>query len=280
MDRISLGGEVKYYPAVMDDISIAAATALQPKRMLMSYHYFKSKCELVKDYVNRGCDIFLDSGAFSAMTLGKDINIGEYCEFITLTGVRKYAVLDVIGDAQGTYENFLFMRSEYDLSPIPVFHMGGTEDELKRLLAYGHVALGGLVKSSNIDNHVKKCWEIILKSPSPPKVHGFGLTNIGMMKKYPWHSVDSSSYTGCRRFGRQLVLKSGFTFKTLKEEEFITFLEEKYMYEAKNLWEDNRKRRYLEDFFAINDMKIFADYLTSVNKWKDFRHLTQQEELF
>jgi len=271
---------MRYYPAVMDDISIAAATALEPKRMLMSYHYFKSKEKLVKDHISKGHDIFLDSGAFSAMTLGKDIDIDEYCNFIISAGIKKYAVLDVIGDAQGTYENFLFMRSEYDLSPIPVFHMGGTAGELERLLEYKYVALGGLVKSPNIDNHLKKCWEIILKKSAPPKIHGFGLTNIEMMKKYPWYSVDSSSYTGCRRFGRQLVLENNFTFKTLREEEFITFLEEKYMYESKNLWEDNNKRRYLEDFFAISDMKIFADHLTSINKWKDFKYLTHQEELF
>ena len=271
---------MKYYPAVIDNGSLAAATALGPRRILMSYHYFKSKQKLIQDEVQKGTDIFLDSGAFSAMNLGKAIDIDAYCNFIILTGVRRYAVLDVIGDAQETYKNFLFMKSKYNLSPIPVFHMGGTEEELIRLLECNYIALGGLVKSANIDNHLKKCWEIILKRPNPPKVHGFGLTNIEMMKKYPWASVDSSSFQGCRRFGRQLVLKDNFTFKTIKEQEFITFLEEKYMYDSKELWENNKKRRYLEDFFAVNDMKVFVNYLTFVNKSKDFGYLTQQEQLF
>lgn len=264
----------------MDDISIEASIALEPKRMLMSYHYFKNKKEMIVGKLKDGCDIFLDSGAFSAMTLGKEINIDEYCKFILETKIQTYSVLDVIGDAQGTYQNLLFMQSEYGLSPIPVFHMGGREEELKRLLKYDYIALGGLVKAANIKPHVKKCWEIILRSDKNIKIHGFGLTNINMMKSYPWYSVDSSSYTGCRRFGRQLILGHDYIFKTWDEERFLEFLEKKYMYNQEELWENHRKRRYLQDFFAINDMKTFTDHLTSINKLKNFDYLIQQEELF
>ena len=69
---------MKYYPAVIDNGSIAAATALGPRRILMSYHYFKSKQKLIQGEVQKGTDIFLDSGAFSAMNLSTHIVILLY----------------------------------------------------------------------------------------------------------------------------------------------------------------------------------------------------------
>jgi hypothetical protein len=271
---------MKYYAACVDDTGINAACLLPPKQILLSYHYYKKKPEKIKDLLNQQYDIFLDSGAFSAMNAGKQIDIDAYCNYIKETGVTYYATLDVIGNAKATLENHKYMINEYGLNPIVAFHMGSKIEELEPLMEYNYIALGGLVFSSGIMNHCDEVWHYILTNKPDLKVHGFGLTNIELMKRYPWYSVDSSSFQGCRRFGRQNILWNGFDFKTLTEDDFLNLLEDGFKYDKKELKEDNKKRIYLEDLFAVNSIKQYASHLHELNKYRDFKHLTQQTKLF
>ena len=271
---------MKYYPACNDNISIEVAIAQAPKTALLSYHYFKNKKSLIVDLLKDRVDIFVDSGAFSAYSLGKEVDIDQYCEFIHEVGVKFYAVLDVIGDAEGTYKNLKYMQEVHGLNPLPVFHMGSKEDDLLRLLDYNYIALGGLVMSPNIKNHCNRCWEIILKHSSPPKVHAFGVTNIEIMAAYPWASVDSSSYTGCRRFGRQSMMNYSYKFNQISEDEFLDYLEDIYKYDKEELLKNHYKRRYLEDLWAVSAMKTYTGFLGEINKIKNFSHLTNQLSIF
>ena len=56
--------------------------------LLISYHYFRSwsdedKAKILSGSVNaRGFSLMLDSGAFSAKTLGVEINLDEYMAFL------------------------------------------------------------------------------------------------------------------------------------------------------------------------------------------------------
>lgn len=271
---------MKYYPACVDQTGIDAVIAQKPKTVLLSYHYYKNKKELIINLISEGVDVFLDSGAFSAFNLNKTINIDNYCDFIKKTGVKHYAVLDVIGDAEATFKNVKYMEKIHQLNPLPVFHMGGTIQELERLLDYNYIALGGLVSSPNILNHCNKCWEIIYKKKEHLKVHGFGLTNIKMLKRYPWYSVDSSSFQSGRRFGRQQVMDNNYEFTTISEDKFLDFLEKVYQYDKNELLNDNKKRRYLTDFMSVSTMKLFISHLSNINKIKNFNYLSDQLNIF
>ena len=271
---------MKYFAACVDDTGIKAASAIPPKRVLLSYHYYSKKGELIKGLLKDGFEVFLDSGAFSAMNSGKTIDIDAYCKFILDTGVIYYASLDVIGNAQETMKNYEYMKKEYGLKPIPTFHMGSKIEDLYPLLTENYIALGGLVFSSGIQNHCDLVWETILKEMPDLKVHGFGLTNINLMSRYPWHSVDSSSFQGCRRFGRQSILWDGFNFKTFQEEEFLNYLEEYYGYDIAHLKDHNKERIYLYDLYAVNSIKLYAQHLGEINKIKKFNYLTNQIKLF
>ncbi|HVW99766.1 MAG TPA: hypothetical protein VHA52_04960, partial [Candidatus Babeliaceae bacterium] len=216
---------MKYYAAVVNEDEIRAACYQPPFQILASYHYFKGKPDLIKMCVEKNYDIIIDSGAFSAANSGKDINIDDYCKFIIDTGVSIYAGLDVIGDAKSTRENTEYMSKQYGLKPIPTFHMGSNIHDLDALLDYPYIALGGLVMGKGIENHCDKVWAYILKNAPKIRVHGFGLTNTELMARYPWYSVDSSSFKGCKRFGRQAILWNGFDWKTIEEEDYLKYLQ-------------------------------------------------------
>lgn len=119
-----------------------------------------------------------------------------------------YANLDVINNAEATYANQKWME-EQGLHPLPVWHFGTDESYLVRYLeeGYKYLAIGGL-----IPNHVRtlipaldRIWRRILtdKQGMPKiKVHGFALTSAPLVRRYPWFSVDSSSWTKAAAYGK------------------------------------------------------------------------------
>jgi len=146
-----------------------------------------------KDNRNR----FLDSGGFSAFTQGKQINIDEYISFIQQTKELWTVVagLDVIGDADASRTNLEYMESK-GINPLPTFHFNSPEKELRRLIKkYDYIALGGLVpiarQRSTMVGWLDYCFSII---KTETKIHGFGVNSLHIMKRYPFYSVDASSW--------------------------------------------------------------------------------------
>lgn len=145
--------------------------------------------------------IFLDSGAFSASTQGITIDVQEYIGFIKKyeNKLEVYANLDVIGDAEKSWQNQEKMEKA-GLSPLPVYHV---EDDLKYLykcLDYPYFCLGGMARGYTTGERTKfldMCFKIIcdtLDNLPRSKLHGFGMTSFDLMLRYPWYSVDSTSW--------------------------------------------------------------------------------------
>jgi hypothetical protein len=153
-------------------------------------------------------DFFLDSGAFSAFTKGVKIDIIEYCNFIKehLDIITHYAVLDVIGSAEETLKNQKIMEAE-GLSPVPCFHYGEDYSYLSYYIDnYDYIALGGMVPVHTNDlipwlDTVFSKYICDGKGFPKCKTHGFGLTTTNLMVRYPWYSVDSTSWVLTGAFG-------------------------------------------------------------------------------
>jgi len=154
-------------------------------------------------------ELFLDSGAFSAWSQGEKININDYISFIKEHEdiISVYANLDVIGNAEATWKNQRRMEKT-GLTPLPVFHYGEDEKWLQKYMGTGHkyIGLGGMVPISTRD---LKYWldqifsKYLVNENGMPKIkiHGFGLTSLVLMLRYPWYSVDSTSWVITGRLG-------------------------------------------------------------------------------
>lgn len=154
-------------------------------------------------------ELFLDSGAFSAFTQHKVIDIQEYIKFIKEheSLLEVYANLDVIGDAEATWKNQMIMEKA-GLHPLPVYHYGEDEKWLKRILdkGYDYISLGGMVPISTGDlihwlDYIFKTYICDEEGMPKVKVHGFGLTSLRLMLRYCWFSVDSTSWVVTGRMG-------------------------------------------------------------------------------
>lgn len=157
-------------------------------------------------------DIFLDSGAFSAFTKGVEIDIYKYIDFIkaNMDRIHIYANLDVIGtdkkSAKLTYKNQGIME-EAGLNPIPVFHLHEPFKYLKLYVEkYDYIALGiaGRTQHKILIPWMDQCFtDYICDAKKFPKVkvHGFAVTSLKLMLRYPWYSVDSISWVMTSRMG-------------------------------------------------------------------------------
>lgn len=186
---------------------------------LWTYYYLKLNKGIMKK--PKHINLFLDSGAFSAFTKNGIVDIQEYIAFIKKHQkyIDVYANLDVIGEdgknpnrvtAQKTLENQQIME-EAGLSPLPVYHFGEPTEYLDFYIEnYGYLALGGLVGSTNeqLVKWLDSCFSYHICRPDglpKVKVHAFGVTSLAIMLRYPWYSIDSTTWVVMGRNGKILV---------------------------------------------------------------------------
>jgi hypothetical protein len=181
------------------------------ENFLESYHYIHQP-RIVKKIREEGKRVFLDSGAFSALTKGVQIDIQKYCDYChENSDIIEYAsVLDAIGDPKQTWRNQSTMESR-GVSALPCYHYGEPTDVLDWYVErYPYVTIGGMVPISTKQLII---WldrifeEHLCESDGTPrvKVHGFGLTSLDLMFRYPWYSVDSSTWVQWSAFGMILI---------------------------------------------------------------------------
>lgn len=177
---------------------------------------FLEKKKLLKYFKKKRKKIFLDSGAFSAYTRGKEVNLDEYIEFIKeyKNKIGTYVNLDVIGSPEGTWKNQRYMEKK-GLMPLPVWHPPFEDlDILQKYVdaGYDYIGFGGLAKNEVPERitigRLDKAFRITQEKGI--RIHGFGMTSQELMKKYPWFSVDSTTWTIASAMGTIIMDKKTF----------------------------------------------------------------------
>lgn len=152
--------------------------------------------------------VLLDSSAFSVSTGRAKIDVKEYGEYLLKNKdlYNIYANLDVIGDAEETQKNQDYLES-LGLNPLPTFHFGSDYKVFEELIEkYDYIGLGGLVplvrRKDVLFAHLDKCFSIIMKKKPKLKTHGWGMTGQDVVMRYPFYSVDSTTWLVGGKFNR------------------------------------------------------------------------------
>lgn len=197
---------MKIYLAGHD--SSKSMTKLTLRRRLHSYYH--SSIRDMKADAGHGVEVALDSGAFTAWSKGSPIKLDSYITFLHEFGYlfSWYANLDVIGDAQATWDNQKAMEAQ-GLSPVPCFHYGEDFKWLYRYMDdYEYIALGGMVgkgiRPTRRWLHRVFC-ATIRKGIPIRKFHAYGATSLDTIRLFPWYSVDSSTWLLITGWGNILV---------------------------------------------------------------------------
>jgi hypothetical protein len=203
--------------------------AARKKRVVNTEEIDASKVGCVKSH-------FLDSGSFTLWTEAKEYAkehktdewafydtpafyeyMDGYAAFVKKhqEAIDYYANVDAIPNPELTWRNQQYLENTHGLVPVPVVHYRTEMKWLERYVDAGHgfIALGGLVGSTDQAEcraWLDRCFQIICdtKDRLPRvKVHGFGVTVHELLLRYPWYSVDSTSWTQVGAYGGILVPK-------------------------------------------------------------------------
>lgn len=171
--------------------------------------------------------LILDSGAFSAWSKGAEVDIDAYADFALKyePDIDLIVNLDVIpgkpgqmgtalslddieASARKGYENYRYMlrRGVPKDKLIHVFHQGESFKWLQRMVQ--DIPYIGISPANDRTTEQKvmwldECMKYACDDKGMPlvKFHGFAVTSLRIMMRYPWYSVDSTSWVMTGRMG-------------------------------------------------------------------------------
>ena len=174
-------------------------------------------------------NLILDSGAFSAWTKKTEINLDNYCNWCleNIDYIDYVVNLDVI---PGSFGEKNLPQSEIDRSAkkgwgnyeymlskgipkeklIHIFHQGEDYKWLEKMVAamdyIGLSPANDRTTNQKID-WLDSCMKYVTDDKGHPivKFHGFAVTSLKLMMRYPWYSVDSTSWVMTSRMGSVYV---------------------------------------------------------------------------
>lgn len=129
-----------------------------------------------------------------------------------------YSNLDVINNTKLTLRNQKRMEAK-GLEPIPVYHLGSSEDAIEGYMAeHDYLAIGGLVPNRTKDlipalDRLFKKWFLDKDGFPKIKLHGFACTAPVLITRYPWYSVDSATCRKLAMYGKIYTLEHGGKWK-------------------------------------------------------------------
>lgn len=240
--------------------------------------------------------IFLDSGAHSIYELKvKKANKGfgyyesdEFWEYVDnyVSFIKKnkgiidvYVSVDVIFDPELSWKVQQTIEDVYKLTPMPVFHYKEDRKWLKKYAdRYEYIGIGGMGqdvhKQSFPKYHADAAFTILCgnkRSAPANKVHGFAVTSIDWIKRYPWFSVDSATPRIQAGYGILFtppIVKGKFDYTGPPNRYFLTGLSGMSTayagnkYHASALKDEDREtfERYLEEClpnYKLGESKFF-----------------------
>jgi hypothetical protein len=158
---------------------------------------------------NSVSNLLMDSGAFSAFTQGLSLTLDGYMKFLSDNKwITMYIALDDINSMRKSYDNYLIMLKN-GFNPIPVYHLhdSGDEEFLKKYMdKTDFIGLGAIAEASTVirAQALDSVFRRYLAPKGDPviKVHGLGATSSDLILRFPWYSVDSTTWTKNAAGGR------------------------------------------------------------------------------
>ena len=174
-------------------------------------------------------ELMIDSGAYSAWTQNKEISLEKYAAFILshVKAIDSVVNLDVIpgrwGEIPGqkeidisaergweNWEELSKMLAPIYRHPMHVFHQGENFRWLHRLM--DHAEYLGISPGNDRSPGQKRAWldevwqHLCDKQGCPiRKTHGFGVTSLDLITRFPWTSCDSLTWLLAGRYGHLCI---------------------------------------------------------------------------
>lgn len=120
-----------------------------------------------------------------------------------------YVNLDIIYSAEESWKNQQYMES-HGLRPIPVYHFGENFKWWQKYVQeYDYIGIGGVAGGVTMEQFVRSLGDPAFKylwdTDPTTKVHGFAVTSNKLIIRYPFWSVDSTTWLKHAAYGNVMV---------------------------------------------------------------------------
>jgi len=195
---------------------------LPKANILVAFPYFSKQIQKTLDNTDPNeFRLIIDSGAFTAWNLNKEISFDDYCTFLkNLPKHWEYHAvqMDVFGNPEGTYVNYNKMLDMGFNDIMPVFTRGDTTERLEEFYEKtDYIMFGGIVIGGKNTNYIR--W--FHNQNKKRKSHWLGFNNTEFIKHYRPESVDSSTWNNGQRFGRLDLYQGHGTFDSTQRKDWI-----------------------------------------------------------
>lgn len=169
--------------------------------------------------------MMLDSGAYSAWKSGRTIDLQAYADYIKALGCadgvvnldvipgkygKKPTPMEVEDSAKQSLQNYEKLKV-LGIDSIPVFHQGEQWHWLEAMVELGIPYIGISPANDKLAEQRKEWLDDVFTrltdiSGNPIiKTHGFGMTTVSLMNRYPWYSCDSITWILNGSYGQIMI---------------------------------------------------------------------------
>lgn len=211
-------------------------------------------------------ELMVDSGAYSAYTIGRPVNIDKYAAFVQKNkdyifcpvNLDTLNYTDSNASAEGSYKNWCYLRDKGVIT-MPVFHVREDIKWLDKMLEEApYVGISGTMAAINeAYQFFDMVFNYITNTKGEPirKYHSFGNTAEFTMKGYPFYSADSTTWAlAGGRAGRVIVDSKSYQIGV--------------------------RTRAVDRAFIEKDSKEFRDHLVQMNLKPDTLDKDLPERIF
>lgn len=228
------------------------------------------KTKDVKGQIDFIKDIFLDSWWYSIRIRGLKLSVMDYARFINQNPKLFNVIANMdTASVEETINNQRFLEKETKQTILPVYHWSDLKEWNTKLLEgycekYDYIALWWVawlgLSPRQKEYYLWTSFATAIKHKT--KIHWFGITSMSHLIKYPFYSVDSTSWLQWWKYNQFTIFRNG----------------QRYKYTA----QEYRQRFWLDPAQNSNNWKIweskkqwekFNDYITKLHqaKWMEYR---------
>ena len=189
-----------------------------PAKRYMASLFFLSKPPRIFEDKRTDKSVIVDSGGFSARVAYKHIKLQDYIKFLDQFKKKSFCGkmfrcfnLDS-HDLKESQKNQKTLET-LGYNPIPVYHYSEFASDHRELLDdmvrdYDYIGIGG-VAGMMLNEKQKKAYldYVFDRTQDKVRVHGLGMSSIKPVDRYPYYSVDSSTWLQFQKYCASRAVK-------------------------------------------------------------------------
>lgn len=181
------------------------------KRYMASLFFLSNPPRLFEDK-RTDKSVIVDSGGFSARVAFKHIKLQDYIKFLDRFRSKSFRgnFFRCFNLDSNNLEESLSNQKKLEAlgyNPIPVYHYSEYMSDNRELLDdmvrdYDYIGIGG-VAGMMLNEKQKKAYldYVFYRTRDKVKVHGLGMSSIKPVERYPYYTIDSSTWLQNQKFG-------------------------------------------------------------------------------